>query len=71
MVCDLSGESLSALLLVESASPTGTAETAGAWNAAGFMHVERIATLLTAGAANALYSLGGMVLMFATRELPA
>jgi hypothetical protein len=70
MVCDLSGEALSVLMLVESAPAADIAQSASAWNAAGFLQVERIATLLTAGAANALYTLSGMLLMFATRDLP-
>jgi hypothetical protein len=70
MVCDLTGEALSVLLLVESAPPIGTAESMSTWDAARFLHIERIATLLTAGASNALYTLGGMLLTLATPELP-
>jgi hypothetical protein len=70
MVCDLSGESLSVLLLVENVPPIGTAEPMSAFDAARFLRIERIATLLTAGASNALYTLGGMLLMLATPELP-
>jgi hypothetical protein len=69
MVCDLSGEALSVLLLVESAPAVGTTEPMSAWDAARFLHIERIATLLTAGASNALYTLGGMLLMLASPKL--
>jgi hypothetical protein len=69
MVCDLSGEALSMLLLVERAPPTGSS-TPVLWNAAAFTNVERAATLFTAGASNALYTLGGLVLMLATPDLP-
>jgi hypothetical protein len=70
MVCDLSGEALSVLLLVESVPPIGMTQAASTWDAARFLQIERIATLLTAGASNALYTLSGMLLMFATPELP-
>jgi len=60
-VCDLSGESISALLLVESSSLPDLAK---------FQLQERVATLLTAGAANLLYTLGGIVLMLGTPDFP-
>jgi hypothetical protein len=66
----LSGEALSVLMLVERAQSPNIALSASAWNSAGFLQVERIATLLTAGASNALYTLSGMLLMFATHDLP-
>jgi hypothetical protein len=44
--------------------------SAAAWDAASFLRAQRIATLLTAGASNALYTLGGFLLMRATPELP-
>jgi hypothetical protein len=69
MVCDLSGEALSVLLLVERAPPFGGSSNVP-WDAASFTNIERTATLLTAGASNALYTLGGLVLMFATPDLP-
>jgi hypothetical protein len=70
MVCDLSGEALSVLVLVERLPELADTNSAPAWNAADFLHVERIATLLTAGAANGLYTLAGMLLTFATPDLP-
>jgi hypothetical protein len=69
MVFDLSGEALSVLFLVERSPTIGSGSTAS-WDAAPFTDVERIATLLTAGASNALYSLGGLVLMLVTPDLP-
>jgi small multidrug resistance pump len=62
-VLDFSGEGLSILLLVERASALGE-------NAAAFASVERSFTLLSAGAANGLYTLGGLLLMLATPDLP-
>ena len=70
MVCDLSGEALSVLLLAESAAPSGIAQSTTAWDTTKFLQIERIATLLTAGASNFLYTLGGILLMRATRDLP-
>jgi len=69
MVCDLSGEAIAALVLVEQAGSAGEM-TSTAWHAARYLSAERAATLLTAGAANALYTLGGVVLMLATPDLP-
>ena len=67
-VCDLSGESLSVLTLVErSRSALGDPML---WDRAGFESRERTITLLTAGAANLLYTLGGAVLMSSTKNLP-
>jgi len=60
-VCDLSGESISVLLLAESATLTDLAK---------FEYFERAATLLTAGAANLCYTLGGLLLMLGTPDLP-
>jgi hypothetical protein len=62
-VCDFSGEGLSILLLVERAA-TFTE------NPAVFASAERSFTLLSAGAANGLYTLGGLLLMLATPDLP-
>jgi hypothetical protein len=70
LVCDLSGEALSVLYLVERAPPPGIGHSAAEWDASAFVDVERTATLLTAGASNALYTLGGLVLMWATPDLP-
>jgi hypothetical protein len=63
MICDWTGESISAFALVESAvSPNAGFES--------FLKEERSAMLLTAGAANFFYSLGGLLLMLATPDLP-
>jgi hypothetical protein len=67
-VCDVSGESLSVLMLVERSRPV--LEDAVHWDRAGFEYLERIICLLTAGAANLLYTLGGIVLMLHSRDLP-
>ena len=40
------------------------------WDRAGFESCERVITLLTAGAANLLYTLGGATLMSRTKNLP-
>ena len=63
LVFDFSGEGLSILLLVERAS-TFTE------NPAAFVSAERSFTLLSAGAANGLYTLGGVLLTLATPDLP-
>jgi hypothetical protein len=64
LICDWTGEAISALSLVESAvSPDA--------DYASFLEEERNATLLTAGGANFFYSLGGLLLMLATPDLPA
>jgi hypothetical protein len=70
-VFDLSGESLSVLVLAERAQLLEDGGTAGVWDSESYIWIERVATLLTAGAANALYTLGGIALMFATPNLPA
>ena len=62
-VFDFSGEGLSILLLVERAA-TFTE------NPAAFASAERSFTLLSAGAANGLYTIGGVLLMLATPDLP-
>jgi len=67
-VFDLSGESLSVLVLVER-SLTALGDSM-LWDHAGFEFHERVVTLLTAGAANLLYTLGGLVLMLWTVDLP-
>ena len=67
-VFDLSGESLSVLTLVEY-SPLTLADPM-LWDRAGFESRERLITLLTAGAANLLYTLGGASLMARTKNLP-
>jgi hypothetical protein len=60
-IFDFSGEGALALILVERAAP---------WNAAGFVSAERAFTLLSAGAANLLYTIAGILLTLATPKLP-
>lgn len=64
MVFDFSGESLISLLLVERASTASSLP-------AEFSDVERAFVLLSAGAANGLYTIGGALLTLATFGLPA
>jgi len=61
LVFDFTGEGLLTLVLVEHAT---SAELAA------FAHVERMFTLLSAGAANGLYTLAGVLLTLATPDLP-
>jgi hypothetical protein len=63
-VCDFTGESSLILLLSDRAGsfPEG---------ASAFTTIERSFTLLSAGAANALYTLGGLLLTVATPALPS
>jgi len=64
----LSGEAISVLVLVEcSLTAPGNPML---WDHASFEFYERAATLLTAGAANLLYTVGGLVLMLWTVGLP-
>ncbi len=60
MVCDFSGEGSAILRLVEHAPA----------DAVGFTCVERDFTLLSAGAANGLYTIGGVLLTLVTPNLP-
>jgi hypothetical protein len=60
MVCDFAGEGLLILRLVEYAKN----------DLAAFARVERQFTLLSAGAANGLYTLGGIILTLITPNLP-
>lgn len=60
-VFDFSGEGSLILLLVERASP---------WDASKFIAAERAFTLLSAGAANLLYTIAGIVLTMVTPNLP-
>jgi hypothetical protein len=70
-VFDFSGEGLSILLLVERASASISNELNSTWDPAAFTNIERSFTLFSAGAANALYTLAGMLLTLATPDLPA
>jgi hypothetical protein len=63
-VFDFSGEGLSILLLVERAATFSQ-------DPAAFASAERAFTLLSAGVANGLYTLGGLMLMLATPDLPS
>jgi hypothetical protein len=70
-VFDFSGEGLSILLLVERAAGSIAGELHSSWDAAAFTNVERGFTLFSAGAANLLYTIGGILLTLATPNLPA
>jgi hypothetical protein len=70
-VFDFSGEGLFILLLVERAAGSLSGESHSAWDAGAFTNVERSFTLFSAGAANLLYTLGGILLTLATPNLPA
>jgi hypothetical protein len=60
MICDLAGESLLILRLIEYATT----------DLAAFTRVERQFTLLSAGAANGLYTIAGILLTLVTPTLP-
>jgi hypothetical protein len=66
-LCDLSGESLGVLVLVERAAWAISHPTY--WDRPAFEVCERVITLLTAGFANALYTIGGIILMWGTTNL--
>jgi hypothetical protein len=70
-VFDFSGEGLFILLLVERAAGSISGASHSAWDAGAFTNVERSFTLFSAGAANLLYTLGGILLTLATPNLPA
>ena len=67
MVCDLTGEGLYTLVLVERA-----VSVAGdpSMDPTRFEAVRQLASLLTAGVANALYTFGGVILTLRTTGLP-
>ncbi len=67
-VFDLSGESISVLYVFESAAPIRP-NTINL-NAPDFVRQERLATYLTAGIANLLYTVAGILLMLTTPNLP-
>jgi hypothetical protein len=71
-VFDFSGEGISILVLVERAdSVFALDETSrSTWDASSFMAAERSFTLLSAGAANLLYTIAGIILMLLTVNLP-
>ena len=66
VVCDWSGECLSAFVCPIFASDTATSAAAPEH----FARLEHRATLLTAGAANLLYTVGGILLTLLTPDLP-
>ena len=68
-VFDMSGESISILFVLERAQLL--VEQTTDWTQAEFLWQERISVWLTAGAANLLYTLAGLLLMLRTRGLPA
>lgn len=69
MVCDFSGEGSLILLLVDRL-PTPAGGSVAGWDTAPFASVERAFTLSSAGAANGLYAVGGILLTLATPDLP-
>jgi hypothetical protein len=71
-VFDFSGEGSLILLAVERAASVLPLDgkPISQWNAAGFISAERAFTLLSAGAANLLYTIAGFILMLATPNLP-
>ena len=70
LVFDLSGEGLSVFTLVEQAQTMGSSHSAFPPDTVGYEKLERTITLLTAGASNLFYTLGGVVLTLATPNLP-
>ncbi len=83
LVCDFTGESVLSLVLVEQAQLTspklarsfadqqpGAQADSSHFAGRRFHIAERSATLLTAGVANALYTLGGILLTSSTPRLP-
>jgi hypothetical protein len=67
-VCDLSGESYSALVLVERSQPVLVDPSR--FDAAAFVTREWYTTFLSAGAANMLYVIAGALLTLSTKNLP-
>jgi hypothetical protein len=65
MVCDFAGEGSLILLLVEHLP-----KSAADWDAAALINTERAFTLISAGAANGLYTLAGILLTLLTPDLP-
>lgn len=68
-VFDFSGEGSLILLLVEWL-PKISGGSFAVWDFAPFARTERAFTLLSAGAANGLYTVGGILLTFLTPDLP-
>ena len=70
MVFDLIGEGFMVFALVERAHTLASSHHVSQPDTAGYEHLERTITLLTAGASNLFYTLGGIVLTLATLNLP-
>jgi hypothetical protein len=70
MVCDFSGECSAVLRLPEHLPAVSTATANESWNDDVFVKIERDFTLLSAGAANGLYTLGGILLTLIAPGLP-
>lgn len=70
MVCDFSGEGSAIFRLVGATSVDIPKIGGPPWNSDRFLRVERDFTLLSAGAANGLYTLGGIILTLMTPNLP-
>jgi hypothetical protein len=69
MVCDFSGEGSLILLLLDHL-PRGTGGSLSTLDLARVGNIERAFTLLSAGAANGLYTVGGIMLTLITPGLP-
>jgi hypothetical protein len=69
MVCDCTAEGALILLLTERA-PSSFVGSIGSWDPAPFVKVEQAFTLLSPGAANGLYTIGGILLTLLTPDLP-
>ena len=67
-MCDLTGEGLLSLLAVERALPSLAAGLTG-WDPVAFEKLQRTSTLLTAGVANGLYTVAGIILTLRTDSL--
>ncbi len=71
MVFDFSGEASGILRLTERVLSPLQADAASAWDPTPFMEVERDFRLCSAGAANGLYTVAGIMLMLVTHGLPS
>ncbi len=70
MVCDFSGEGSAILRLVEHVPTVAANDSVDAWNEGVFTHVERDFALLSAGAANGMYAVAGVLLTLISPNLP-
>jgi hypothetical protein len=69
MVCDFSGEGSGIVRLPEYTVGSLQSDVGGRWDSAALERVERDFRLCSAGAANGLYTLAGMILTLATRGI--